>query len=119
MLRPQTRRFGLSLGDHACFALARHANLPALTGLRCSALGMGPNRPGRRYPSSTSSSANSLASASRSERSAWMNRPVSPRQDDNPCGQDTNRIHEEIYEFSAPVGNEPLRTLKHGAVHPG
>jgi len=31
MLRPQTRGFGLSLGDRACLALARQANLPALT----------------------------------------------------------------------------------------
>lgn len=31
MLRPRTRGFGLSLGDRACLALARQANLPALT----------------------------------------------------------------------------------------
>lgn len=30
-LRPQTRSLGLSLGDRACLALARHLNLPALT----------------------------------------------------------------------------------------
>ncbi len=31
MLRPSTRRKGLSLGDRACLALARHLALPALT----------------------------------------------------------------------------------------
>jgi ribonuclease VapC len=30
----QTRPFGLSLGDRACLALARHQGLPALTGDR-------------------------------------------------------------------------------------
>jgi len=136
MLRPQTRGFGLSLGDRACLALARQANLPALTGLRCSVFGMGPNRPRRRlhpertgagsregsstrYPSGASSSANSMTSASRSARPAWLNLPVSPYQHHNPCGQDTDRVHEEICELSAPVGNEPLRTLKRGAVGPG
>ena len=31
MLRPSTRRKGLSLGDRACLALARQLALPALT----------------------------------------------------------------------------------------
>lgn len=31
LLRPQTRRSGLSLGDRACLALARSRSLPALT----------------------------------------------------------------------------------------
>lgn len=30
-LRPETRRFGLSLGDHACLALARWTGFPVLT----------------------------------------------------------------------------------------
>jgi ribonuclease VapC len=30
-LRPQTRSAGLSLGDHACLALARASRLPTLT----------------------------------------------------------------------------------------
>ena len=31
LLRPLTKRAGLSLGDRACLALAQHLNLPALT----------------------------------------------------------------------------------------
>lgn len=31
LLRPVSRRYGLSLGDRACLALARHLDLPALT----------------------------------------------------------------------------------------
>lgn len=31
LLRPLTKGAGLSLGDRACLALARHLNLPALT----------------------------------------------------------------------------------------
>lgn len=31
LLRPLTRRAGLSLGDRACLALAQHLGLPALT----------------------------------------------------------------------------------------
>ncbi len=31
LLRPLTRRAGLSLGDRACLALAQHLSLPALT----------------------------------------------------------------------------------------
>ncbi|TXN22735.1 type II toxin-antitoxin system VapC family toxin [Methylobacterium sp. WL30] len=31
MLRPMTKGFGLSLGDHACLALARHRGAIALT----------------------------------------------------------------------------------------
>ena len=31
LLRPLTRRAGLSLGDRACLALARHLGLPVLT----------------------------------------------------------------------------------------
>lgn len=31
LLRPQTRAFGLSLGDRACLALAKDMNLPVLT----------------------------------------------------------------------------------------
>lgn len=31
LLRPATRRLGLSLGDRACLALAQHLSLPAVT----------------------------------------------------------------------------------------
>jgi PIN domain nuclease of toxin-antitoxin system len=31
LLRPQTKSLGLSLGDRACLALARHLKVPALT----------------------------------------------------------------------------------------
>jgi len=31
LLRPQTKQFGLSLGDRACLALARSGTLPVLT----------------------------------------------------------------------------------------
>ena len=31
LLRPLTRQMGISLGDRACLALARHLNLPAVT----------------------------------------------------------------------------------------
>lgn len=30
-LRPLTKSLGLSIGDHACLALAKHLNLPAVT----------------------------------------------------------------------------------------
>jgi ribonuclease VapC len=31
LLRPLTKKFGLSLGDRACLALAKHLKLPAVT----------------------------------------------------------------------------------------